>query len=429
MQTQQQKKKNKKLFNILMIAMIAVIAFCSVMAVGHIRGWFGSGDSSSAVVTKEISGVANIERSGVGYSLKEKVPLQSGDIIETESGSTVAAKAGRHNTLTLNENAELTVNASDKNDVSFALNEGEIFADAKDTGKTLDVALDKNTVHAAKSGDAVTFAASQQQGSATVSVMRGSLSVSIEDGTQKDVKAGESLLIAHDGEGHLSADISQLKAESFDDFILTQASKCDSKDDLCFSAKALKKVQDTRTAEKEKAQEAAAKEDALYKEIMSSENGSQSGSSSVSGSTRSGKSGSSAKVKTCTIQIRCDSILKHMDDLKAGKNKYVPSNGVILATSKVEFTDGETVFDVLKRACSYTGIQLEYSYTPMYGSYYVEGINHLYEFDCGSQSGWMYKVNGWFPNYGCSSYKLKNGDAIVWSYTCKGLGADVGGGM
>ena len=71
MQTQQQKKKNKKLFNILMIAMIAVIAFCSVMAVGHIRGWFGSGDSSSAVVTMEISGVANIERSGVGYSLMD----------------------------------------------------------------------------------------------------------------------------------------------------------------------------------------------------------------------------------------------------------------------------------------------------------------------------------------------------------------------
>lgn len=99
MQTQQQKKKNKKLFNILMIAMIAVIAFCSVMAVGHIRGWFGSGDSSSAVVTKEISGVANIERSGVGYSLKEKVPLKAGDIIETETGSTVAAKVSGHNAL------------------------------------------------------------------------------------------------------------------------------------------------------------------------------------------------------------------------------------------------------------------------------------------------------------------------------------------
>ena len=96
---------------------------------------------------------------------------------------------------------------------------------------------------------------------------------------------------------------------------------------------------------------------------MSSDD-SQSGSSSVSGS-KSGKSGSSSKVKTCTIQIRCDSILKHMGDLKEGKNKYVPANGVILATSKVEFADGETVFDVLKRACSYTGIQLEYSYTPV----------------------------------------------------------------
>lgn len=421
MQTQQQRKKNKKLFNLLMIVMIAVIAFCSVMAVGHIRGWFGSGDSSSAVVTGEISGVANIERSGVGYSLKEKVPLKAGDIVETESGSTAAAKVSGHNQLILNENAELSIKNSEKSDVAFTLNEGEIFADAKDPGKTFDVALDKNTVHGAKAGDAVTFAASQQTGSATVSVMRGSLSVSVEDGTEKEVKAGESLLIAHDNEGHLSAEITSLKAESFDDFVLTQASKCDSKNKLCFTARELKKVQDTRTAEKQKAQEAAAKEDALYKEIMSSENGSQSGSSSVSGSTRSGKSGSSSKVKTCTIQIRCDSILKNLGDLKAGKSKYVPANGVILAASKVEFADGETVFDVLKRACSYTGIQLEYSYTPMYGSYYVEGINHLYEFDCGSQSGWMYKVNGWFPNYGCSSYKLKDGDAIVWSYTCTGM--------
>ena len=38
----------------------------------------------------------------------------------------------------------------------------------------------------------------------------------------------------------------------------------------------------------------------------------------------------------------------------------------------------------------------------------------------------MYKVNGWFPNYGCSSYKLEDGDTIVWCYTCKGLGTDVG---
>jgi hypothetical protein len=116
-----------------------------------------------------------------------------------------------------------------------------------------------------------------------------------------------------------------------------------------------------------------------------------------------------------------------MDNLKSGKNQFVPSNGVILAKSKISFDDGDTVFDVLKKACSLADIQLEYSWTPMYDSYYIEGINHLYEFDCGNESGWMYKVNGWFPNYGCSSYDLKEGDNIVWCYTCNGLGADVGG--
>ena len=88
--------------------------------------------------------------------------------------------------------------------------------------------------------------------------------------------------------------------------------------------------------------------------------------------------------------------------------------------------EGETVLDVLERVCTEWGIQLEYSWTPAYGSYYIEGINHLYEFSCGQQSGWMYKVNGWFPNYGCSEYILDAGDEIVWCYTCKGLGTDVG---
>lgn len=445
MQTQQQRIKNKKLLNILMVAMIAVIAFCAVMATGHIKGWLGSGDSDSAVITEEIKGIANIERSGVGYSLKEKVPLKAGDIVATETGSTVQTRISDDNQLTLNESAELAITSSEHDNIALDMTEGELFADAKKPGKKLDVALDKNTVHAAGSGKPVVFAASQQKGSTTLSVMKGSLDISMEDGTDREVKAGESLLITRDSDGKLSADISKLKAESLDDFLLAQAASCDSKDDLCFTVKEIKAVASARAQEKQEAQEAAAKEGTLNKELTSS-GSSKSGSSSTSGSSSasagssgsdsssasgssSGKGGSSSSVKSCTIQIRCDTILKHMDELKAGKSKYVPSNGVILATSKVEFADGETVFDVLKRACSYTGIQLEYSYTPMYGSYYIEGINHLYEFDCGSQSGWTYKVNGWFPNYGCSSYKLKNGDVIAWCYTCTGLGADVGGGM
>lgn len=109
------------------------------------------------------------------------------------------------------------------------------------------------------------------------------------------------------------------------------------------------------------------------------------------------------------------------------KKPLVPADGVILPTTTVTFTEGESVFDVLQRLCRENKIHMESSWTPMYNSAYVEGINNLYEFDVGSLSGWMYSVNGWFPNYGCSRYALQNGDVVNWVYTCD-LGYDVGGG-
>lgn len=129
---------------------------------------------------------------------------------------------------------------------------------------------------------------------------------------------------------------------------------------------------------------------------------------------------------TCTITIVCDTIFDNLSALDEEKMPYVPRDGVILSETTVSFSTGDTVFEVLQKVCTATGLQLEYSWTPLYDSYYIEGINHLYEFDCGFESGWMYKVNDCFPNYGCSAYSLENGDAIVWCYTCVGLGADVG---
>ena len=129
---------------------------------------------------------------------------------------------------------------------------------------------------------------------------------------------------------------------------------------------------------------------------------------------------------TCTITIVCNTILDNTDNLNEEKAPFVPKDGTILPKTTVSFAEGDTVFEVLKKVCDAADLQIEYSYTPMYESYYIEGINHLYEFDCGPESGWMYKVNEWFPNYGCSAYTLKNGDDIVWCYTCNGLGADVG---
>ena len=130
---------------------------------------------------------------------------------------------------------------------------------------------------------------------------------------------------------------------------------------------------------------------------------------------------------TCTFSIECATILNNLDDLNTDKLDAVPSNGVILPKTTVTFYEGESVYDVLQRVCSENGIHMEASWTPIYNSAYVEGIHNLYEFDCGTGSGWMYRVNGWYPNYGCSRYQLAQGDNVEWRYTCD-LGADIGGG-
>lgn len=128
----------------------------------------------------------------------------------------------------------------------------------------------------------------------------------------------------------------------------------------------------------------------------------------------------------CTISISCATVLDNMDMLDKSKKEIIPDDGWILKPVTVTFNEGESVFDVLKQACKDNKIHLEFSFTPIYNSAYIEGINNLYEFDCGSLSGWMYEVNDWFPNYGCSRYEVKNGDVIEWQYTCN-LGEDVGG--
>lgn len=129
---------------------------------------------------------------------------------------------------------------------------------------------------------------------------------------------------------------------------------------------------------------------------------------------------------TCTLSISCATILDHMDWLDPEKIELVPEDGWILNPTEVTFYEGESVFNVLQRTCKQQGIHMEFENTPIYNSAYIEGIHNLYEFDCGELSGWMYKVNDWFPNYGCSRYQLQDGDVVCWEYTCD-LGVDVGG--
>lgn len=123
---------------------------------------------------------------------------------------------------------------------------------------------------------------------------------------------------------------------------------------------------------------------------------------------------------TCSIEIRCDAI---------SGNGILTANGYphaevyakekqIVARTVVRVKKGATVYDVLSRVCKDNGIALDAKMSA-YGTYYVKGINNLYEFMAGGNSGWVYLVNNKSPNVGCSGYQLSDGEEIVWKYVVR----------
>lgn len=126
-----------------------------------------------------------------------------------------------------------------------------------------------------------------------------------------------------------------------------------------------------------------------------------------------GESGESKEnaIGTVTLSIRCDKV--------AGREEHIPENGVILDTTELTVSEGDTVYSVLLEAAKANKIQLESN-----GSAYISGINYLYEFDYGDLSGWVYTVNGERASVGAGEYKLKDGDVIEWHYTLE-LGNDL----
>lgn len=128
---------------------------------------------------------------------------------------------------------------------------------------------------------------------------------------------------------------------------------------------------------------------------------------------------------TVTISVRAHTILYNMHLLHRDKHELVPEDGWILPPTVVVAYEGESVFNVLQREMRRNRIHMVSRWTPIFNSAYVEAINNLYEFDVGPLSGWMYSVNGWFPNFGASRYLLSDGDVIEWLYTVD-LGRDLG---
>ena len=395
------KLKKKTLYNILMIAAIAVIAALAVFFAGRHLGWFDKpapeGEATAITATVQ-KGLSNLTRGGIASEITGETRLRKGDTVSVTSGY-VSAKVGDCS-LTLSQGAKLEILSAKPEDMQMRLVTGEAFCQAGDAAVTLHYGA-----HSTKLRSAV-LVCTVRTGSETLYVLGGSVS----DGSNTFDAGKTGSYVGTE----LSVQDLDLKALS------SFALECilDSQEDMVCHADEVKSVLDSRNAVSTPTQP----------ETDTSTDTTPDSSTKPDETTKPDDSPKPAEKPTysCTIEIRCDTILSNRQDLRPGLDVYVPDSGTILPTTTVTFTEGETVFDVLKRICDARGIQIEYSYTPMYGSYYIEGINHLYEFDCGQQSGWMYKVNGWFPNYGCSSYKLEAGDTIVWAYTCKGLGTDVG---
>lgn len=127
---------------------------------------------------------------------------------------------------------------------------------------------------------------------------------------------------------------------------------------------------------------------------------------------------------TCTLTVSSETILDNLDKLDQNKLQLLPEDGIIYKTQTVKFAEGDSVFDILQREMQNNKIHMEFTKAPNMDAY-IEGINNIYEFDCGELSGWMYKVNNEFPNISSSQYILKDNDNIEWLYSCD-LGPDIG---
>ena len=439
--------------NIIMVAIIVLMAVVGIVSALYIKGDINTNKENAALLT-EFRGIVVLERNGVALTTTEDTYLRTGDKI-TCSADATAKIALDDGYIVLGRGVEANVICHSTSNFDIEVEKGEIFVNTA-SKVIIEYEGKSNEIK-----DAV----------ANLNVRKGAQSISVYYGTVEDAKAGQ--LIEWIGS---ERQIRNFSIESLNDFNIAQIRKANEEKELVFTNAELEQLEldrwaqiqqenenvklDSQTDKVEVEQkestdektELNSSEETTKKVESSSEKKTESNSEETTKKAdSSNKETTTKKVesattetttkepeattekekdkKTCTITIRCDTILNNWDELDMAKAPYVPESGCILPTITVEFTDGETVFDVLKRTCDKYGIQIEYSWTPMYDSYYVEGINNLYEFDCGFESGWMYKVNGWFPNYGCSSYDLLGGETIVWCYTCKGLGEDVGASM
>ena len=373
------KQKKRKLANGFMAAAVILIAAAVLLFVGYTRGWFGDKGADSAALS-DVRGVVTMTRNDVTYTVDGETPLRAGDLITCERGGTASIRIGEGSAIALGELACLKVTDPAAKHFDGEVTTGELFAYTAEGAEPVHLSFELGEAEVEKSF-------------ASLSVRDGAQTLAVFAGRVGEAAAGDEINWV--GE---EKTVTSLRLEGLSSFAIAQLREANAVMETCVSNEAIDELLAERQAEKEAAADAVLADNLTEADLD----------------------------KTCTISIVCDSILSHEDQLDPAKASYVPADGVILDPVKVPFAEGESAFDALVRVCEACDIQLEYSWTPLYNAYYIEGIHQLYEFDCGPRSGWMYKVNGWFPNYGLSVYPLEDGDSLVLCYTCEGLGEDVG---
>lgn len=148
----------------------------------------------------------------------------------------------------------------------------------------------------------------------------------------------------------------------------------------------------------------------------------------------SGTSKSAVKAKITVSQSKIDisSVLSNPNLSQSVKERLENSNPyvkdykmLVPSYSSVTVKEGSTVLDVLELVLETERKgSSDFAANPnatagvknsVYGKY-VYSICGLAEKDCGSMSGWTYKVNGKMPSVSADKYVLKSGDKIEWVY-------------
>ena len=371
--------KQKRLFlavgaGVLILLLVAAVAFSGA------PNLFSSDGEDSGIVTENVVGDVSIRRSGNNYTLKNGVALYPGDEIIMGRSAECEIVAERRARITLDRDSRVAIREFTDKSMSVEVLEGAVFFDLIQSAADNVVAVRTAYAELCPETGAI-FSVEPYTGTQTINLYEGRARFSFKD-QKKTLVAGDHVsMVQTDDENTQSTAgilVSELRQFLIEELI--------ARNGLCFETDQLQKVIADRRAD-----------------------------------TQAYVSAQTQERMTCTVEIRCDTALARPEE-----GIVLPRDGVLLPATPVKFTQGESAYDVLRRVSKAAGISVDYRYYPLVAGYYVTEIGGLSSHDYGPGSGWLFKVNGWFPNYGASRYEIEDGDVIVWLYTCEGGGTDLG---